>query len=171
MSQSVVVEKYATAAEMPASNIAYLFYRNLKDEKNNYDEIHAVILFKDGSKMTFKYSREKLAIVDKKMNVVGKIVDLLKNKNFEGIKPFLKPNPTRNYDKDQFINNLIQVDPQFGNIKEFLPYGFRFDEVKDERETLHISCVLLRDKQSNEFSVDVYPTSVEDEIILMQYKL
>lgn len=43
ISKSDIIEKYARIAEMPASNIAYLFYRNLKNENNNYDEIHVVI--------------------------------------------------------------------------------------------------------------------------------
>lgn len=172
ISKSDIIEKYKNVVEMPASNIAYLFYRNLKNEKNNYDEIHTVIIFKDKSKVTLDYSKETLAIVDNKMNVVEKLVNLLKRKNYEGIKPFLKPDTTYiHYDKDELVSNLTKVELQLGTIKEFLPYGFRFNDKKDQQAFLHISGVLLRDKQSNEFSVDIDPKSTNDEIILLQYKL
>jgi hypothetical protein len=171
ISGSEVIEKYSNIAAMPSSNIAYLFYRNLKDEKNKYDQIHAVLILKDNSKITYKFSKEKLEIVDQKMNIVNKVVALLKEKNYGGIKSMLTSDTTFiNLDKEKYIANITNADPQFGNIKEFTPYGFRFDETEDGSELLHISGILRRDKQSNEFSVIIDPKSTKDEIIVMEYK-
>ncbi len=172
MSKSEIIEKYSKIAEMPASNIAYLFYRNLKEERSNYDEIHTVIVFNDESKTEFEFAKEDLALVDRKMSIVNKTVALLKAKDFEGIKAFLNPDTTIvDYDKDELIANLTKIDPQFGQIKEFVPYGFRFNQLKDGRQILHVSGVLSREKQNHEFSVDIDPNSNKDEIILMQYEL
>ena len=87
--------------------------------------------------------------------------------------PFLNPDTAYiHYNKDTLINNVAKFDPQFGTIKEFLPYGFRLSQrERDQREVLHISGVLLRDKQNNEFSVDIDPQSTKDEIIVLQYQL
>ncbi|MCF6407253.1 hypothetical protein L3C95_30445 [Chitinophaga filiformis] len=173
MTKSDIIEKFANALDMPASNIAYLFYRNLKQEKDNYDEIHVVIILQNERKMIFKYPKEDLATIDRKMGVVEKVVDILKRKNFDGLKPYLNPDTTYiHYNEDTLINNVAKFDPQFGSIKEFSPYGFRFlQRERDLRKVLHISGVLLRDKQNNEFSVDVDPQSTKDEIIVLQYAL
>lgn len=173
MSKSDVVEKFSEELEMPASNIAYLFYHNLKQEKNNYDKIRVVIILQNGKKWTFNYPKEDLAIVDRKMSVVEKVVDVIKRKNFEELKPFLNPDTAYvHYSEDTLIANLVKFDPQFGTIKEFLPYGFRRSQrERDLREVLHISGVLLRDKQNNEFSVDIDPKSTKDEILVLQYTL
>ena len=172
MSKSDAIEKYAQIIEMPASNIAYLFYRNLKDEKSNYNEIQTVIIFNDATKKTFTYSVDKLELVKNKMLLVNKLVDLLKIKNFEAIKPMLdeKSSPLK-YDKNDLIYNISKIDSMYGQIKEFLPYGFRFKKLENGKELLHISGALIRDKQSNEFSVDLDPESTKDEIFILQYKL
>ncbi len=170
---SETLESFASEPEMPASNIAYLFYHSLsKDEKNDYDEICAIVNFKDKGRKTFRYPKEKLAIVESKMAVVEKMVNLIRNKNFEGIKQFLKPDTTHvHYDKDKLIATLAKADPQFGTIKEFLLYGFYFNPEKDSPDFLHISGALIRDKESNPFSIDIDTKATNDDIILLQYKL
>jgi hypothetical protein len=172
MSKSEVVEKYSDVVEMPASNIAYLFYHDLEKEKNNYNEIRSVVILKDGSHSTFKYATKKLAIVEKKMSVVQKIVNVLKSRHYEDIKPFLQPDTNYiRYDKEELIANLAKLDPQFGTIQEFRPLGFRFGQTEYGRDYLHISGALIRDKQNTEFSVDIDLISGGDDILLLQYKL
>jgi hypothetical protein len=171
MSKSQAIEKYAHIVEMPASNIAYLFYKNLKQEKSNYDEIHTVIILNNGDKKAFTFSPEKLEIVGKKMMLVNKVVELIKNKNFEAIKPMLNNTSLVKYDKNELVANLSKVDPTFGTVKKFLTYGFRFNKSDGGKEILHISGALIRDKQSHEFSVDLDLNSTKDEILILQYKL
>jgi hypothetical protein len=167
-----VIDRYSSNSEMPASNIAYLFYRNLKDEKNNYDEIHTILIFNDGAKAINSYSKDTLEIVDRKMKVVNKVVDLLKSKNFEGIRQILNPDTAHiHYSKDELISNLSKHDTLFNNIKVIVPWGFRFDKFSDGYTKLHISAILTRDKQNCAFSVDFDPTSTKDDILLLDFKL
>lgn len=170
MSQSDVLEENANRIEMPASNIAYLFYKNLKEEKSNYDEIHAVIIFKDGTEKTFEYSTDKLELVQNRMDLANKTVDLLTNKDYDNLKLLLN-NELVNYDKDELISNLIKFEPQFGDIKEFRPFGFRVNKNKNGMSILHISGALIREVQNSEFSVDIDLNSENEEIYLLQYKL
>jgi len=173
LSKSDVIEEKAKVAQMPASNIAYLFYKNLnKDESENYDEIHSVLIFADGEKMTFKFPTKQLELVKQRMKVVDKVVRLIKDKNFEALKPLLNDQALVSYDKNELVTNLTKVDPQFGNVTEgFRPFGFRINKAKDGTDVLHISGAIIRDKQSNEFSVDLDLNGKDDNIYVLQYKL
>lgn len=173
LSKSEIIEAKAKVAQMPASNIAYLFYKNLNNEERaNYDEIHTVLIFADGEKMTFEFPSKQLEIVNQRMKVVDKVVGLIKEKNFEALRPMLNDTALVPYDKNELITNLTKVDPQFGNVTEgFRPFGFRIDKAKNGTEVLHIFGAIIRDKQSNEFSVDLDLNGKEDNIFVLQYKL
>ncbi len=171
MSQSEVIESYSKDAEMPASNVAYLFYKNLKDEKKNYDEIHTVIKFNDGDEMTFNYPIEQLAIIEGRMRMVEEIVGLIKANKFEEIKPFLNDTSVAKYDKNELISNMVKIDPQFGHVIEFLPYGFRINEKESGKSYLHVSGAIMREKQNHEFSADFDLDRPIDELLMIGYKL
>ncbi|MCE3226435.1 MAG: hypothetical protein K0S32_986 [Bacteroidetes bacterium] len=167
---SDAMEKYSHILEMPASNMAYLFYNSLKEEKNNYDEIHSVVILKDGNKKSFIYPTKKLELVDVKIPLVLKIVELIKDKKYTDLLPMLNDSTIGKYNKKDLINNIEKMDNDFGIIKEFLPYGFKIKDLNNGKKVLYISGALIRDKQSNEFSVDLNPEAAE-EIYLIQYQL
>ena len=170
LSKSDAIQKLSDKIEMPASNIAYRFYKNLKQEKSNYDEIHSVIIFEDGTEKTFVYSAEKLELISKRMKLANKVVQLLTNKDYERLKTILNIDSAK-YDKDELISNLIKFEPQFGDIKEFRPFGFRINQTKNGMNILHISGALIREVQNSEFSIDVDLNSDKEEVFLLQYKL
>ena len=170
MTKSEVLEENANRIEMPASNIAYLFYRNLKEEKENYDEIHSVIIFEDGTKKTFEYSTETLELVNERMTLVNHTVDLMTNKDYDSLKSILNAELFE-FDKNEFITNIKKFEPQLGEIKEFRPFGFRIREAKNGINLLHVSGALIREIQNNEFSVDMDLNSEKQELYLLQYKL
>jgi hypothetical protein len=170
MSQSDAIEKLADKMEMPASNIAYLFYRNLKDEKENYDEIHSVIIFEDGTKKTFEYSTKQLGLVHNRMKTVNKVVELISSNDFQTLKSILN-NELVGFDKDEIITNLENMNPKLGKVIEFNPYGFRINKSKSGIEILHISGAMIRELQNNAFSIDLDLNSEKEEIYLLQYKL
>jgi hypothetical protein len=172
LSKSESLEKLKQAFEMPASNIAYLFYKKLTDERKNYDEIRVVQVLSDGEKLTYKFPTKQLEIVENKILIAGKIVELIKNKNFEGIIPMIS---SEYLDKDaqiKLVNNLKSIEPQFGNVTGgFRPYGFSIEKTKNNSEILHISGVIIREKQSNEFSIDLDLNGSDEKIYSLNYKL
>lgn len=170
VSKSEVLENNADRVEMPASNIAYLFYRNLKKEKENYDEIHSVIIFKDGTKKTFKYATQTLELVHKRMNLVNHTVDLLTNKDYNSLKTILNTELFE-FDKNEFMTNIQKIEPKLGTIKEFRPFGFKVRQTKNGTHLLHVSGALIRENQNNEFSLDMDLNSDKQELHLLQYKL
>jgi len=172
LSRSHVLEKQRTNPELIAANIAYLFFSNLKEERKNYDELHTVLIFADGKKETFEFPIEQLQLVENRMAVVNKIVAFIKDKNFEALRPMLVENGLFPYDKNQLIANLKTVDPQFGNVTEgFRPFGFRINKTKYGAEIVHIAGAVIRDKQSNAFSVDLNLNGKDDKAYKLEYEL
>jgi hypothetical protein len=171
-SKSASVDSLEKAADLPGSNIAYIFYKNLDKEKNDYNNIQSELLFDNGQSMKFSYSISQLEKVKTKIQLVDKVVALIKSQKFNEIKSYLKVDTTLfKYNKDQLISNLQQAEPEFGNAKEFIPYGFKFSKADNGKEILHISGLIVRDKKSNLFSVNLDPNSLQDDIYTLDYEL
>jgi hypothetical protein len=86
LSESALVDSLAPAAELPGSNIAFLFYKNLEQEKSNYHRIKTELIFSNGKLMGFQYPSSQLEKVKAKMPVIQKIVALIKARDFEGLR-------------------------------------------------------------------------------------
>ena len=96
----------------------------------------------------------------------------LKKGKTTALEPILIDTALVKYDKKELIAELKSVDPKYGNVTEgFVPFGFRIDKLKNGISVLHLAGALVRDKQSNEFSVDLDLNSTEDKIYILQYKL
>jgi len=172
LSKSHGLEKQRATPELIASNVAYIFLSNLKEERKNYDEIHAVLIFADGKKETFEFPVQQLQLVENRMVVVNKIVAVIKEKNFEALRPILVENRLFAYDKNQLIANLKIVDPRFGNVTEgFRPFGFRINKTKYGAEIVHIAGAIIRDKQSNMLSVDLNLNGKDVKAYKLDYEL
>jgi hypothetical protein len=169
MSESDVIENRMNKVHLPSSNIAYMFYKNLKEEKKNYDSIHVVLISKDSSKQEFEFSISVLEQVENRMSLMNKIVNLLKEKQYEEFKKTLN-NEVVPFDKEQLISRLKEVEPEFGNILEFRFLGFKIVPYKG-KEILHLSGALMREKQNNEFSIDIDFDVDKDDLYQLQYKL
>ena len=168
--KSFVFSKYPDKHEFTTSNIAYGFFKNLnQEERENYTHIRGTLVLDNGERVEHDYSREDLAVVEQKMKIVQSVIDAIKEKKFENLGPFLNPENVFTYDKNQLINGLRTVDPQFGNIQEFRLFGFKFTNAGDN-EVLNISGMLFRDVQNNEFKVYLNPKSKKEEILSLDYK-
>jgi len=169
MSKCDVAEKYFTAApEFPAYGAIYTFYSDLKSESKNYDEIHGVLIFNNGRKYQYSLSRDTLELIAAKMKVFNEIVNLIKTKDFDGIRPLLNSDSYTDSAKTQLISNLKTIDSQFGNVKSFLFYGFRIEKYNDYN-VLNILGGLLRDKQDSQLSLKIDMRPSEDKIHFLDY--
>jgi len=165
------LEQRRNLSELTAANVAYLFYKSLKNEQKNYSEIRTEITF-DDDEYKGKYPDSLLDIVVTKMKIVSAIIDLLKVKNYNAVADTLNDNNFFvNFNKAEFIENIKKVDASLGNIKEFVPYGFSFFDTVDGKTLLHISGLVRRDKMSNEFSVNIDPASNDGKAIMIKYEL
>jgi hypothetical protein len=172
ISGSGALDSNMQITELNASNIALLFYKELRAERSSYNEIRAAIQFSDGRKIVKTYSTDKLETVVSKMLVVMKIAGLLHDKKYDEIGSMLNENSGfATYDKGKLIGQIKSAEAKLGNVKQFIPYGFIFIKAENKKLVLHISGVLVRDVQNNEFSVDFDPASNKDEAFFLNYKL
>ena len=169
MSKSEVIEKQLNKVHLPSSNVAYLFYKSLKEEKKNYNEIHVILISKENTKQEFNFPIKLLERVEKRMNLANMTVDLLKEKNYAEIKSMMN-NDLIPFDKEQLIPRLQKIEPEFGNIEDFLFFGFKVVPYKG-KNLLHLSGAIMRDKTNNEFSIDIDFDSDKNELYQLLYKL
>jgi hypothetical protein len=165
---SQAVNQFEKVAQMPASNIAYHFFKNLDKESDRYNFIRSVIIFESGKEYTKEYTTEELKIVKSKMRLVEQIIDILKRKDYQSLEKNLNDSVVE-YDKREIVNTIKNADEQVGGILGFNLLGFRFIQYNQDANLLHISGVLKREKTNVNFSVDV--NSGPDEIYLVRYEL
>lgn len=154
---------------LPSSNVAYLFYKNLKEEKENYDEIHVILVSEDKSEQQYIFPVALLERVEKRMMVIEETIEMIKNKRFESLHSILN-NELVPFEKEELITNLKKVEPQFGVIEEFQFFGFKVIPYKG-KDILHLAGAVIRDKQNTEFSIDIDFNSDKNELYQLQYKL
>lgn len=171
ISESRAVEKYKSMAEMPASNVAYLFYKNLGEEKSNYEHVNVILKYNNGGESKFVFSKNDLELVDKRMPTVIEIIELIKRGEFEEIKSMLAIEDEYAEAINSLVSNMENQDTLFGNVIEFHPYGFRMNETVNGKRGLHISGAVFRDKQNHEFSVDFDLEQPENRALTLGYKL
>ncbi len=172
MTKSVALEDYQdqNMIVMPGSNIPYLFYSNLLEEREVYDEIRCIIVLENGKEFEFQYSREDLEIVYQSMKVVDKIVDYLKDGNFNSIKSMINDKGIIDYDKNELIDNMKSLESRFGTAKTFLSYGFILTNNGKDQNTLRISGQVEREIESHQFSVYIDLKAPKGEVYLIEYK-
>ena len=76
LSKSEILDKFSKTPEIPASNLAYLFYTNLKEEKKNYDEIESVLLFNNREEYKTTFSSDQLEMIGEKMTVLNQVINI-----------------------------------------------------------------------------------------------
>ncbi len=159
-------------AALCAGNIALLYYKHITGQKLAYNEVHAIIFYPDGQKAEKDFGLKQLDTVLAKGKLVDDLVGCFKDKNYDGLLALLNDkNGIIEYDKKQLVAKAKEVDPKLGNLKQFLPYGFIFYNTAKGQEVLHVSGMMIRDKNNNQFSVDIDPADAKEEAIVVNYKL
>jgi hypothetical protein len=170
--KSEPIDNSKVRPELIGSNIAYLFYRNLEDEKKKYAEIKVKVKRTNGETFDFSYPTATLELVTARRAVVEKIYSYMKNRDFKSLSDHLQIDPdiVQN-SKEEIVRNIEQAEIDFGAIKELVPYGFRFIQLNDGRELLYFAGILLREKEDdkNPFVVLLDPKANDDKIYSLNY--
>jgi hypothetical protein len=171
MSKSDMLENYAKLIEMPASNIAFMFYNNLKEEKNNYTHIKVVVTLKILGHADYEYSTSQLEMVKQNVDLISKVSDFLKLKDYKGLYKLFDLTAVPNLQETDIESYCSQLDIAYGQIVKFQLQGFSFFN-SNGKDLLHLSGVQQRDKQNTPLTIFVDPkkTQIEGSVMAMKFE-
>lgn len=106
LSESALMEQYKDSSEFTGSNIAYLFYRNLKKEASHYNYIKVKIDFSDGKTKEYSYSTQDLYLVNLKMPLLFQMIRMTANNSIDSIKNLLPDTTFTRFDVLNIFKNV-----------------------------------------------------------------
>ncbi|MEI6949997.1 hypothetical protein V9K67_22620 [Paraflavisolibacter sp. H34] len=171
--KSRTIDNSKVHPELIGSNIAYLFYRNLKDgEKDKYTEIQVKAKRTNGETFDFTFPVSELELVTRRRAVVEQIYSYVKNRDFKNLGDHIETVPAiTQTSPEEMVSNIKQAEISFGATKELVPYGFRFIKSNDGQELLYFAGIMLREKENvkNPFIVLLDPKANDDKIYALNY--
>ena len=167
LSGSKFVDKYYKTAELPASGMAYAFYKKLGDDKNKYTDIKSVLVLSGKDTMRYDYKVAELELVQSKVKIAEKIAQLIKNKDYEALKPLLSDSTVN---KNDLIENIKSMEAQLGNAGELVIIGYQFYNVYG-KDFLQISAQVMRDTKSNAFTIVIDPNDRQERALTINYTI
>jgi hypothetical protein len=168
--KSETIDESEVKPELIGSNIAYLFYRNLNEEKNKYAEIQVKVKRTNKENSEFSYPASVLEVVARRHPVLDQIFSYIKNKDFKTLGDHIALNPAVGAKtQEEMINNIKGLEERLGAIKELIPYGFRFIKSEDGNEVLYLAGIVVRENENHPFSVVLDSKSNDDKVYLINY--
>lgn len=156
MSESKLIESYSDMLGMPASNIAYLFYTNLKEEKEKYTHIKVKINLTGGHSQEFYYSTQDLKEVETLTPVLQTVSEIIKTKDFNALYSLIDQSFAAEVSADQLKSYCTPFDSAYGQIRTTQFQGFSFFHDKDSnREQALLNGIMLRTGKNTPISVVV----------------
>lgn len=146
MEKSNLIESYSEILELPASNIAYLFYSNLRNEQKNYTTIKVVLKLENGKAEEFEYSTWKLKQIKKIIPALNSIIDDVKYQNFKNLHTKFDPMIAKDITPEALKDFLFPTDSAYGITKEYQFHGFNYFYDEDNRPLIELVNVMMREK-------------------------
>ena len=154
MSNSALLDSYASMLEMPASNIAFLFFSNLKDDRTKYTQIKVKINLTTGESYENTYSTKDLVEVESLIPILAEVSDKIKAHDYEGFRALFVQEEETNVSAEQLQSHCAPLDSAYGNIDQtqFQGYAF-FESEQDERALVHLAGIQIREKENTPISL------------------
>jgi hypothetical protein len=157
--------------ELAAANVAYLFFRNLAEEKKVYVAIRSEVTSDNGTAFTFTYSTTELQTVVIKMKNVEELIQDIKNQSFDALKERITPDSTVvRYSADSLVSKVKQFESKLQKIQSFVPHGFRFGQIGN-KHVLYISGLTKREKENYFITVCMNADIQSKEIYYFNYTI
>jgi hypothetical protein len=148
-----------------ASNMAYVLYKNMVEERSKYVAIVTSVTIADGKTHTYLYPMTELALAETQMKLVYKIVDLLKAKNYEGLNTHLSDNsPFSKLNKKERIAFIKSVEDKYPSIENFELLGFT-----QRKEASQFIGNLIRNSKPYLFNITLNSDLAKEEVYYINY--
>jgi hypothetical protein len=152
-------------AQMIASNMAYILYNNMKEERLKYTAIQATINFANGKTNTLQYSITELEVAATKFKVVNKIVDLLKAKNYDGLNAyFVDKSSYSKLSKKERVAFIKSIESKYPSTEDFELWGFG-----QNTEVITFIGNLIRGGEPHRFMIILNPDVSKEEVYYINY--
>ncbi|MBX0293229.1 hypothetical protein K3G63_22485 [Hymenobacter sp. HSC-4F20] len=156
------LHQHFTSLQLPASNCAYLFYHALTPEEKKEYAFVRIIIPETNRQARYDFPTADLASVERAMSLATHSIRDLQRADYAA---FLAKGNAQSAPKQEWlaaIPTFVQVDKQYGRIKEFSLQGFASQDHNASSGVKHLvrlAGVLVREKQSTDFSLVVEPTA------------
>jgi hypothetical protein len=170
MSQSEIIEQFSTLPALPASNIAYLFYSNLKNEQSNFTEIHVSIKLAKGETHKFIYKSKDLKEIENFKPIMEEVSNKIKSQDYDGLLLNFVKEVAKDFASDQIEKYCYPYDSAYGKVDKTVFHGFAFTEIKKYKNpVVHLVGFMKRKKQDVPISIIVDRKS--KKIVALNYDL
>jgi len=154
-------------SDITLSNIAFLFYKNLRNDNHSYQEIHSIIKTPI-KEVKETYRIEDLETVFKNSNSLNKYIELIASKQYDEL--ISNTNSTQIIEnRDNVVNGLIKADSIFGDMNKeepFLLSGFKLNE-----NSVRYYGIQLRNKNNCELRIDIDTEDNDQNLIAFEYEI
>lgn len=146
MEKSALLESYSGLAELPASNIAYLFYSNLGNEQKNYTHIKVSIKFNNGGIEDFEFSAWRLKQIKEFIPILNSISDDVKYQRYNSLYSKFDPEIAIDLSSDQLKSFCFPQDSAYGLTKQYQFQGFAFFYDDNNKPLIKLVNFMIREK-------------------------
>ena len=138
-----------------------LLYQSFSEsDKSNYDFIRVIILGDNNEKIEGEFSIKDLNIFVESSKRMSKFFELLKKEDYKTIFNLLNNEALKVTTLENVTIFFEEINMKYGKPNEFSLQGFTFIEYNSENKIenlIKISGVIVREKQSTDFSITIEP--------------
>ena len=127
-----------------SGNIAYLFYSNLGNEKDNHEEIRVRIISENGETSDYQYLKTELQEIDQLISNMNNTTEIIKKSDFEKVKNLF--DKTVQVETTQIKNLFKNIESKFGKTTDYQFQGFEFLESDNYGDIVQLRLVQIMEK-------------------------
>jgi len=166
ISESNFVDEYQRVIRLPASGVAYTFYKNYP--KIPYTAIRVNLLVNSKEQYQFDFPVNELKLIEPKMEVLQSIVYAIKTKEYSLLHNYIGDSLTLQVNVGKLIKEIKDKENELDSIMEFIPLGFRYGKI-DSNEIVHVTGIMDRAKSRNYISAEFSLNKPSHKAALISY--
>jgi hypothetical protein len=154
ISNSATMEQEADLLPLHSSNAAWVFYKNVGNEKPTYEKIVVKSQLSDTT-IIREYTMQELAIVKARMPTFETAAKLLVAADYQGLYEMFDPAVMGSMKVKGLEEYCTQIEPQYGKPVAAEFRGFSFNKTSTGKEFLSLAGPLRRQTKDTAFDIAV----------------
>jgi hypothetical protein len=147
ISESKLIESFSKRLQLPASNIAFIFWSNITVERDFYTHVRVTINTEDKNTRSFSFSTEELKEMEMLIPMLTNVTQIIRAKKHEMLLPLFELKT----DSLTTLNNLkaecYTYDLKYGDPYDIQFQGcFFYTDKTNNRPMAHLTGMMIRKK-------------------------